>query len=65
MDFRSASHIEEALSRLGELLEASDADPVGLLVCGGAALIVQGYVPRTTHDVDVLTRRDTFRTCSR
>jgi len=58
VDFRSASHIEEALSRLGELLEASDAEPVGLLVCGGAALIVRGYVPRTTRDVDVLTYFD-------
>jgi len=53
MDFRSASHIEEALARLGELL-AAEAESVTLLVCGGASLIVQRLVPRTTHDVDVL-----------
>jgi len=55
MDFSSANHVEEALSRLAALLDAADADPIALLVCGGAALMVQGYVPRTTHDVDVLT----------
>jgi len=55
MDFVSGIQVEEALSRLAELLDASDADPIALLVCGGAALMVQGYMPRTTHDVDVLT----------
>jgi len=54
MDFQSANQIEHALSRLGELLDASGADPVGLLVCGGASLIVRGQVTRTTHDVDVI-----------
>lgn len=55
MDFQSADQIELALSRLGELLAASGAAPMGLLVCGGASLIVRAQVARTTHDVDVIT----------
>jgi len=43
------------LSALGEQLAESGAPPTGLLVCGGASLIVNGWVTRSTQDVDVLT----------
>ena len=54
MDFQSAEHIERALFHLGELLDAEAAQPIALLACGAASLIVQGLVPRTTNDIDLL-----------
>ncbi|MBT7165038.1 MAG: hypothetical protein HN904_19830 [Victivallales bacterium] len=46
--------IERALGLLGDLLERREADPVGLVVCGGSALIASGLVARTTKDVVVV-----------
>jgi hypothetical protein len=51
----SGEQIEQALHALGELLAASETQPVGLLVCGGASVIVSNLVARGTRDVDVLT----------
>jgi len=48
------TQIEDALSALGELLADSEAPPASLVVCGGASLIVNRWVPRSTQDVDVL-----------
>jgi len=52
---QSGQEIERTLRALGELLDASDSQPIGLLVCGGASLIVTKLVARSTRDVDVLT----------
>jgi len=35
-------------------MEAADSPPIGLLVCGGAALNVLGLIRRNTRDVDVI-----------
>jgi len=50
-----------ATSNIGEIFEALDrqigsagGEPVALVVIGGTALAVLGYVSRTTKDVDVL-----------
>lgn len=45
--------IEQALEALGEVLEAQDT-PVAIVVVGGAAMILDGHVTRTTRDVDVI-----------
>jgi len=46
--------IEGALKALGEVLEHNNAPPTELVVCGGAALNVLGFVQRTTRDIDVV-----------
>ena len=50
--------IEHVLGLLGALLERRLADPVGLVVCGGSALIAGGLVPRVTKDVDIVALCD-------
>ncbi|MBN1900535.1 hypothetical protein JW926_04330 [Candidatus Sumerlaeota bacterium] len=55
MQFQSKEHIHRALSLLGQLLDAARGNPISLLVCGGASLILLGQVTRTTEDIDVLT----------
>jgi len=42
-----------ALRALGEIL-ASEGEHAAVVVVGGAALIMQGFVERTTRDVDVI-----------
>jgi hypothetical protein len=51
------SRIDEALSAVGELLEAARA-PCEIVVIGGAALQVLGLVTRPTADVDVVAILD-------
>lgn len=46
--------IDEALTRFGETLDMDLDAPLEVIVCGGAALNIAGYVRRTTTDVDVL-----------
>ena len=46
--------VHAALSALGEQLEHGDAEPVEMIVCGGAALQALGLISRATRDVDVL-----------
>ena len=46
--------LNRALALVGELLDHRGAPPIGLVVCGGAALIATGLVARTTKDVDVV-----------
>ena len=48
-----AADIEQALQRVGELLEAADA-PNAIVIVGGAALTLLGVVSRATRDVDIL-----------
>ena len=46
--------LERALELLGARLDLAQAPVIGLVVCGGSALIALGLVKRTTRDVDVL-----------
>lgn len=53
--FKGKTEIEKTLMALSEQLEAkSPGTVIKMLVCGGAALNVLGYVTRTTKDVDVV-----------
>jgi len=52
--FRDQKDIETILSALGEQLESLSVEPIGLLICGGSALIFLGLVRRATKDVDIL-----------
>jgi len=46
--------IESILSALGEQLEGLAPETVEILVCGGSALNVLGFIQRATKDVDVI-----------
>lgn len=51
----SQNGIHELLAKLEGALQLEDqAKPTDLLICGGSALIIRGYVERATQDVDVL-----------
>lgn len=45
--------LEEALATLGALLEERD-EHIGILVVGGASLLLLGVVERPTADIDVV-----------
>ena len=47
------SPLAEAVDALGEIL-ASQGESVAVVVVGGTAMIVQGFVERATSDVDVI-----------
>jgi hypothetical protein len=47
-------NLERALKLLGARLDLAQAPAIGLIVCGGSALIALGLIKRTTRDVDVL-----------
>jgi hypothetical protein len=54
--------ISETISALGEIL-ASEGESAAIVVVGGTAMIVQGFVERATSDVDVIARaKDARRT---
>ena len=52
----TSASVEDALAALGDLLSADGAQ-ASVVVVGGAALIVLGYVDRVTQDVDVIASR--------
>ncbi len=52
--FKGKKDIETVLMALSEQLDAVGAGQVEMVVCGGAALNVVGYVQRTTKDMDVV-----------
>lgn len=52
--FQGKPEIEKAFFALSEQLEALGASPLEMVVCGGAALNVLGFVRRTTKDVDII-----------
>lgn len=52
--FEGAKEIEKVLSALGEQLDVLHASIPELVVCGGSALNIFGFVSRTTKDVDVI-----------
>jgi hypothetical protein len=47
-------NLDRALKLLGARLDLAQAPAIGLVVCGGSALIALGLIKRTTRDVDVL-----------
>lgn len=59
-----APGLSRALETLSMRLRANSSDPFELVVCGGSALILNGFVPRTTLDVDVLALVSQDRLCS-
>lgn len=52
--FEDKRGIEAALSALAEQLAAAGIRRLEMVVCGGAALNVLGYIKRTTVDVDIM-----------
>jgi len=58
----SDSEIQRALDLLSGRLARNGAAPTGIVVCGGAALIVLGLNQRTTKDVDIVALSDEART---
>ena len=52
----TSASVEDALAALGDLLSADGAQ-ASVVVVGGAALIVLGYIDRVTQDVDVIASR--------
>jgi len=53
MEQRLETPISEAIEALGEIL-AAEGESVAVVVVGGTAMIVQGYVERVTRDVDII-----------
>lgn len=51
-------NVEQALKLLGELLADRRTVHYDLVVCGGSALLATKIVSRSTHDVDVLARKN-------
>ena len=51
---KGKKEIETVLIALSEQLEAEGVKQLEMVVCGGAALNILGYVERTTKDVDVI-----------
>lgn len=54
--------IQQALKLLNDRLMRNGAPPTGIVVCGGAALIVCDLHQRTTTDVDIVALADDART---
>jgi len=52
--FAGKDEIERVLGAFSEQLEILGVGTVEMVVCGGAALNVLGYIRRTTKDVDVI-----------
>ena len=52
--FGDAKVIHHRLDDLAGALGLEESDPVDMLICGGAALTVMGFVARATDDIDVL-----------
>lgn len=46
--------LDRALRTLAIRLDQNRAPPMGLVVCGGSALLLAGLVTRTTRDVDIV-----------
>ncbi len=58
MDISGSEDLETAFRLLAGRLDLAEAEPVGLVVCGGSALIALGLILRTTRDVDVVALMD-------
>jgi hypothetical protein len=57
----SGHQLDQVLRLLGGRLTRNRAPSVGIVVCGGAALIVTGLSSRTTTDVDIVALMDDSR----
>jgi hypothetical protein len=51
---KGGEHLVQVLELLSTLLEQRTTSPIGLVICGGSALIALGLTPRATKDVDVV-----------
>lgn len=58
MENFDSDKLNTALSLLNSRISQSTKDSIGLVVCGGSALIATNLVARTTKDVDVLAITD-------
>jgi hypothetical protein len=58
MDELDSSALEELLTAVGEHLSAG-GEAAAIVVVGGGALSVRGWVDRTTNDIDVIARART------
>ncbi len=54
----TGKQLDTVFKLLDGRLARNEAQPVGIVVCGGAALIVTGLLSRTTSDVDVVALLD-------
>jgi hypothetical protein len=52
--FGNKKEIEKVLMALSEQLESEGVMKIELVVCGGTALNILGYIDRTTKDIDVI-----------
>ncbi len=52
--FQNRNDIETILSALAEQLQEAGAGSIEIVVCGGAALSVLGYIARATMDIDIV-----------
>jgi hypothetical protein len=50
----SSSNLDKAFQALEKQLSVLKSAPVGLVICGGSALIARGFVNRLTDDVDIV-----------
>lgn len=55
MDNLDSNALEELLAAVGEHLQAA-REPASIVVVGGGAMSVMGWVDRTTDDIDVIAR---------
>ena len=51
---KNTEQIERLLRALGEKMDYYNCQPLGLVICGGTALLVGGIVSRVTRDVDIV-----------
>jgi len=56
--FADKKEIETVLSALAEQLQSQGVNRLEIVVCGGAALNILGFVKRTTQDVDLIAYID-------
>jgi hypothetical protein len=54
----SQESIERAFELLGAKLEFAQISPMGLVICGGSALLAMGLRQRTTNDADIVALMD-------
>lgn len=54
-------NFETAMRLLAARLDLAQTEPIGVVVCGGSALIAQGLIQRATKNVDVVALMDSER----
>lgn len=54
----TGQQLDGVFKLLNGRLERNEAPPIGIVVCGGAAMIVTGLLSRTTTDVDIVAILD-------